>query len=101
MAVGVTGQGDGCWLVTAEVLPVRSAIYGRTKPGGGAKSKDWFTDGTAASAFSVNGSVVFPGAQAAILHWLKRKEPEVPGEKPVGVVLQRLASSEFDRRIVH
>ncbi len=25
----------------------------------------------------------------------------VPGEKPVGVVLQRLASSEFDRRIVH
>src|SRR5690606_31240694 len=26
LAIGVTGQGDGCWLVTAEGLPVRSAI---------------------------------------------------------------------------
>lgn len=75
LAIGVTGQGDGCWLVTAEGLPVRSAIL--WADGRAADQVDnWFTDGTAASAFSVNGSVVFPGAQAAILHWLKRKEPE-------------------------
>src|SRR5690606_40520455 len=41
-------------------------------------SRDWSSDVCSSdlSAFSVNGSVVFPGAQAAILHWLKRKEPE-------------------------
>src|SRR5690606_31240695 len=55
--------------------PVRHPMGGR--PGGGpGRQLVRFTDGTAASAFSVNGSVVFPGAQAAILHWLKRKEPE-------------------------
>ncbi len=75
LAVGVTGQGDGCWLVTEDGSPVRSAILwadGRAAD----QVKAWFSDGTAESAFSVNGSVVFPGSQAAILHWLKRMEPE-------------------------
>lgn len=75
LAIGVTGQGDGCWLVTKDGSPARSAILwadGRAAD----QVNIWHSDGTAASAFSVNGSVVFPGSQAAILHWLKQMEPE-------------------------
>lgn len=75
LAIGVTGQGDGCWLVTEEGSPVRAAILwadGRASD----QVDTWLSDGTAESAFSINGSVVFPGSQAAILYWLKQNEPE-------------------------
>jgi sugar (pentulose or hexulose) kinase len=75
VGVGVTGQGDGCWLIDDEGEPVRDAILwsdGRTTP----YIDEWADDGTTQRAAAVCGSAVFPGTSAAIYRWLADNEPE-------------------------
>jgi sugar (pentulose or hexulose) kinase len=73
-AVGVTGQGDGCWAVNADGDPARDAILwsdGRAAP----VVEAWTEDGTADRIAEICGSAVFPGAPSPILAWLKDNEP--------------------------
>lgn len=74
-AVGITGQGDGCWLVDEGGNPVRPAILWSDGRAGELITR-WQEDGTAQEAYSILGNTLFPGTQAAIIRWLDEHEPE-------------------------
>ncbi|MFD5894107.1 FGGY family carbohydrate kinase [Streptomyces sp. NPDC060366] len=71
---GLTGQGDGVWLVDAEGRPVRPAISwmdGRAHEFVDA----WLASGVFESVFRRSGSAMFPGCPGPVLAWLDRHEP--------------------------
>ena len=75
IALGVTGQGDGCWLVDDDGEPVRDAILwsdGRAAT----YLTGWTDDGTADRVREITGSDLFAGAALPILQWLADNEPE-------------------------
>jgi sugar (pentulose or hexulose) kinase len=74
IAVGVTGQGDGCWPMDADGEPVGNAILwsdGRAAD----IVREWEANGTAAAIRDRCGCDLFPGAPVAILRWLADNEP--------------------------
>lgn len=74
-AVGVTGQGDGLWLVDDEGRGVRPAISwldGRAAP----VVEEWERSGRLEEIYRRTGSLVFSGASGPILAWLAQHEPE-------------------------
>jgi sugar (pentulose or hexulose) kinase len=75
VAVGVAGQGDGCWLMDAEGRPARRAVTWLDGRAGDIVAR-WEKEGIAATAFDINGAVPFPGTQAAVIRWLDIHEPE-------------------------
>ncbi|PPF73446.1 FGGY family carbohydrate kinase [Pseudoclavibacter sp. Z016] len=61
IAIGVTGQGDGAWLVDSNLHPMRPAalwLDGRAN----ARLADWLEDGRAATVNDITGSPLFAGA---------------------------------------
>ncbi|MGI9861149.1 FGGY-family carbohydrate kinase [Moorella naiadis] len=73
VAIGVTGQGDGCWLIDEGGRPVRPAILwsdGRAA----AVVNEWQEQGITKEVWKINGTVLFPGSQAPILQWLRINE---------------------------
>ncbi|MFU8866464.1 FGGY family carbohydrate kinase [Natronococcus sp.] len=73
--VGITGQGDGCWLIDAEGEPVRDAVLwsdSRAAP----ILETWNEDGTMDALVETCGSPVYPGMCLPILTWLAEHEPE-------------------------
>lgn len=75
IAVGLTAQGDGCWMIDKDGNPVRNAILWSDGRAGGIINQ-WQKDGICEKAYNICGSALFPGAQGAILRWLKDNEPE-------------------------
>ena len=76
IAIGVTGQGDGCWLVDENGEPARDAILwndGRAAD----IVDDWQSSGVADRIFEICRSGMFPGACLPILCWLRKYEPAV------------------------
>jgi sugar (pentulose or hexulose) kinase len=72
---GLTGQGDGVWLVDAEGRPVRAAaswMDGRAHE----LVDRWLADGTFEAVFRRTGSALFPGCPGPLLAWLDRHEPK-------------------------
>ncbi|MFG2805508.1 FGGY family carbohydrate kinase [Streptomyces sp. DT199] len=72
---GLTGQGDGVWLVDGEGRPVRAAaswMDGRAHE----LVDRWLADGTFESVFRRTGSAMFPGCPGPLLAWLDRHEPK-------------------------
>jgi len=80
--ISVTAQGDGCWLVDANGLPVGDAILWNDARAS-AIVEGWRTRDVTEEAFRVSGSVPYAGLQSAIFHWLRENDPE------------RLASARF------
>lgn len=75
LAVGVTGQGDGTWLVDAGGQPVRPAILwsdGRT----GAFVQEAHRAGLSAEVFRITGTALNTCNQALHLRWLQEHEPQ-------------------------
>lgn len=73
--VGITAQGDGCWLLDDRGQPVRKAISwmdGR----GHAELAAWQRSGALDEIFGINGNALFPGCMAPILAWLDTHEPQ-------------------------
>ncbi len=71
---GLTGQGDGVWLVDAEGRPVRAAaswMDGRAHE----LLDRWLADGTFETVFRRTGSAMFPGCPGPLLAWLAAHEP--------------------------
>ncbi|MEV5320470.1 FGGY-family carbohydrate kinase [Streptomyces sp. NPDC052687] len=71
---GLTGQGDGLWLVDAEGRPVRAAaswMDGRAHE----LLDRWLADGTFETVFRRTGSAMFPGCPGPLLAWFDRTEP--------------------------
>ncbi|WP_210481523.1 FGGY-family carbohydrate kinase [Naasia sp. SYSU D00948] len=78
VAIGVTGQGDGAWLLDADDRPVRSAALwmdGRA----GDRVRGWFEDGRARAVHEATGSPLFAGALPVLLAELAETEPEIVG----------------------
>lgn len=75
VAVSVTGQGDGAWLIDATGQPTGPALLwldGR----GGRRVADWQRDGRAEAVREVTGSALFPGALPILLEELETEHPE-------------------------
>jgi erythritol kinase len=72
---GLTGQGDGVWLVDQEGRPVRAAaswMDGRAHE----LVDQWLADGTFETVFRRTGSAMFPGCPGPLLAWLDSHEPK-------------------------
>lgn len=75
VAIGVTGQGDGAWLVDDEGRPVRPAalwLDGR----GADRVAAWQRDGRDAAVVAATGSASFPGTLPVLLDGFAETEPE-------------------------
>lgn len=74
-AVGVTGQGGGCWLIDSAGIPVGKAILwsdGRASD----YVNDWHQSGTADNIFDITGYSVYSGLPLPLLQWLADHEPD-------------------------
>ena len=74
LAIGVTGQGDGCWLVDGDGDPARDAILWSD---GRADSiiEEWQAGDVNDRLYDICGGVQFPGSSLAVLLWLREHEP--------------------------
>ena len=75
LAIGITGQSDGLWLLDERGRPVRPAISwldGR----GNATLQRWIDSGVYEAVFRRNGNAIFPGSHAPFMAELSRTEPE-------------------------
>ncbi len=76
LAIGITGQSDGLWLLDAKGYPVRPAISwldGR----GNATLQRWMDNGVYEAVFRRNANAIFPGCQAPFLSVLAETEPHM------------------------
>ena len=74
-AVGITGHGDGTYLVDAQGRPTRAGILSldsRAQP----LVDEWRAAGTQEQALPITGQPAFSGASASLLAWLHRYEPD-------------------------
>ncbi len=73
--IALTGQGDGCWLISPAGEPTGPAIL--WNDGRAADLVEcWRQAGLLEQVFRINGSLQFAGLPHAILAWLKQHEPE-------------------------
>lgn len=96
-AVGLTGQGDGLWL-----MDERGRSVGRAMTWLDARAnsvvEEWMSSGVFEEHFRKNGNITFPGAPSAIMAALTREEPELLERAATAgyckdVVLQRLTGA--------
>lgn len=73
--VGPTGQGDGAWMIDRNGNPVGPAPLWNDGRATDVITR-WEKDGILANLFTKGGTVLWPGAQAPILAWLRENEPE-------------------------
>ena len=89
--IGLTGQGDGLWLLDDEGRQVRRAMTwldARANP----IVEEWMSSGVFEEHFRRNGNITFPGAPSAIMAALKRTEPET---------LERAATAGYCQDVVN
>ena len=74
VAVGVTGQGDGAWLLNKDHEPLRPAalwLDGRA----GDRIDQWNADGRGDQVLKTTGTVVFPGLAPVLLEEFEQAQP--------------------------
>ena len=69
--LGVTGQGDGLWLIDSEGVPIRPAILWNDT-----RTKERKTPGLDEFCTGRSANVPFAGSFHTLLRWLKHQEPE-------------------------
>jgi len=75
LGVGLTGQGDGCWLCDEDGAPVRDAVLWsdtRATP----ILEQWEADGTMSNIAAACGSSMYPGMSLPLLSWFAEHEPD-------------------------
>ncbi|MEV0395002.1 FGGY-family carbohydrate kinase [Polymorphospora rubra] len=92
--VGVTGQGDGLWLVDHDARAVRPAVSWLDGRAVGVLA-EWSADGRTAEVFRRTGNHLFPGASGPLLAWMDAHEPAALARAATAgyckdVVVQRL-----------
>lgn len=75
LAVGITGQSDGLWLLDKTGHAVRPAISWLDDRGN-PFLQDWIESGAFDAVFRRNGNAVFPGSHAPFMAALKREDPD-------------------------
>ena len=74
--IGVTGQGDGSWMIDKDGNPVDKAILwtdGRAADLIG----QWLKDGTIDRCFDITGSGAYAGSSNTILRWRQDNQPDL------------------------
>jgi sugar (pentulose or hexulose) kinase len=77
VAVAVTGQGDGVWLVDSETGRPKGPAILWTDGRAGGIIDDWYANGTVTSQFAITGTGPYAGTTSAVLRWRADNEPEV------------------------
>jgi erythritol kinase (D-erythritol 1-phosphate-forming) len=72
--IGMTGQGDGVWLVDESGRAVRPAVSWMDARAAGIVH-EWLGNGVVDQAFRRSGGAIFPGCPAPVLAWFDRHEP--------------------------
>ncbi|NNE89973.1 MAG: hypothetical protein HKN27_18050, partial [Silicimonas sp.] len=74
-SIGVCAQGDGLWMLDADLQPVRNAILWND-----ARASDyiteWAEDGTSDLISQYCRTAIWPGASGPALRWVQDNEPE-------------------------
>jgi len=73
--IGITGQGDGLWMIDKDGNPVRPGMCycdGRTDE----FISMWRADGTLEKAFDICGTAAFGSAMSAEIRWMEKHEKE-------------------------
>ncbi|MCZ2258100.1 FGGY-family carbohydrate kinase [Sporosarcina sp. G11-34] len=73
ISIGITGQGEGCWLVDGDFQPVRNAILWLDKRA--ASDLKNLQDDVLQAYKNISFSSLVPGATIALLKWLDMHEP--------------------------
>lgn len=76
LAVGLTGQGDGSWMIGSDGEPVGPAILW-TDGRAGDIVEGWLDDGTVTKQFPKTGNGPYAGTASAILKWRLENQPEL------------------------
>jgi erythritol kinase len=74
-SIGITGQGDGLWLLDEEGRPVRPGITWLDARASHIVA-EWMSSGVFTEHFRRNRNIMFPGAPAPLLAALELTEPE-------------------------
>lgn len=77
LGVGITGQGEGCWLIDDKGEPVRDAILWSDVRASDIVNEIKNDEKTTLKIKEITGSYPFPGATSVILKWLSINEREV------------------------
>lgn len=75
VSIGLTGQGDGCWLIGKDGKPARKAAIwmdGRAS----ARVAQWSEDGRGQAVIDVTGTTLFPGLPSVLLAELTETDPD-------------------------
>jgi erythritol kinase len=75
MAIGLTGQSDGLWLLDAEGRGVRPAVSWLDDRGNPYLER-WIASGAFAAVFRRNANAIFPGSHAPLMAALMDSDPE-------------------------
>ncbi|MGO1561866.1 MAG: FGGY family carbohydrate kinase [Actinomycetaceae bacterium] len=78
VGIGLTGQGDGLWLVDVDGTPIKKAatwLDGRAAE----RVERWTDEGRAAAVLETTGTSLFPGLAPVLLAELGEKDPELLG----------------------
>jgi erythritol kinase (D-erythritol 1-phosphate-forming) len=73
--LGITAQGDGLWLLDRDGYQVRPPILWSDARAAGLVT-EWMASGVAEAAYRRSGNMLFPGAAAPLLAFLRVEEPE-------------------------
>lgn len=84
LAVSVTGQGDGNWMVDAQGRPVGPALLW-TDGRAGEIIDRWYADGTVSRQFDITGNGPYAGTASALLRWRAEHAPETLAEGNVNL----------------
>ncbi|MCY6370784.1 FGGY-family carbohydrate kinase [Clostridium ganghwense] len=76
LSIGITGQGEGCWLIDSRGSPVRNAILWSDARAVGIVEKIKEDKEKWNRIKEITGSYAFSGATSIILRWLKENESE-------------------------
>lgn len=69
LAISVTGQGDGSWLVDAQTGKPRGPAILWTDGRTGEIIDDWYENGVVSKQFDISGTGPYAGTASAILRW--------------------------------
>lgn len=76
VGVGITGQGDGLWMLDAEGRPARTHAPTWLDARATARANAWVADGRAEALWTVTGTTTFAGATPVLFAELAESEPE-------------------------
>ena len=97
VAVGLTGYGNGLFLIDRDGRPVRNAILSPDQRAQAIVER-WRAEGAEATRSALTYNAQFAGKPLPLIAWLEAHEPEALGARRAGALLQGLSPLSPDGR---